>query len=229
MAHTVASVGEANDYLLSNGASVLAAEPAVTVARKLLVLELVSRLLEARMERSDFGSGFGPRPARTATTARPELPAAQRRPALGHEHHDPAHDRGRATTVLVVDTDYYLLDVLDGYSAGPYRKVLLNGQGVSAFGSGFRVTEHRRILGATRTSRITSTTTVAFGPRERDAAVATVAPGRPPRSRPATRFLIGSGELHDRHVGHDRHGRPGGQRHDGRCPRECLGDRGLPL
>jgi hypothetical protein len=143
MPHCYASVGEADDYALSNGAAVLATQPAVTVARKLAVLESISRLIDEKMERSSFGSGFGPRigtnkydgtggktlrlrddlQSVTSITIRPSTASA-------------------TTSTPTVDTDYYLLDDEDGYGGTPYRSILLHGQGtITAYGSGYRVTD----------------------------------------------------------------------------------------
>lgn len=163
MGHTIASVGDANNYMLSGGASVLSAESAAIVARKLGILESISRLLESKMERSDFGSGFGPRTGtnrydgagRNYLRLHDDLLSVTTIKILGAT--------GDLTqTTLAADTDYYLLDGNDGYGPAPYRKVLLHRQGVSAFGSGFRVTDIAGSWGHSD-ERYVSTTTVSSG------------------------------------------------------------------
>jgi hypothetical protein len=188
-------VANANNELLSAGATVLASESAAIVERKLGVLESVSRLIEARMERSAFGSGFGPR---TGTN---------RYDGCGRNYLRLVDDLltvtsitilastgAASSTVLVADTDYYLLDGNDGYSSGPYRKVLLHQQGVSAFGSGFRVTD---IVGSWgyQDEKYVSTTTVASGLAS-DATVTTFTTSATPTIEVGHTLLIGTEQLY---------------------------------
>ena len=158
MPHTYATVAEANNAIISNGGSVLATEVAAKIADKLTVLEAVSRLIDDRAERSDFGSGFGPR----VGTNRYDGCAGSRL----RLHDDLLSITSAtirlttaavATTTLVTDTDYYLLDANDGYGAAPYRTLFLHRIGVSAFGSGFRVTDITGTWGYANTTEALTT------------------------------------------------------------------------
>lgn len=196
MPHVYASVGEANDYMLSNGASVLTSEVAAIVSRKLLALESISRLIDEKMERSDFGSGFGPRTGTnkydgtggnllrlrddllsvTSITIRPSTASS-------------------TTSTPTVDTDHYLLDDMDGYGGAPYRAILLHGQGtITAFGSGYRVTD---VAGSWGNSdeRFTSTTTVASG-LDSDAAATTFVTSASPLIQVGQTLLIGTEQVY---------------------------------
>jgi len=193
--HTYASVADANNAIVSSGATVLANEAAAKVADKLLVLESVSRLMESKAERSDFGSGFGPR--------------------IGTNKYDGCsgsvlrlHDdllsvtsitlrmatADTSTVLLVADTDYYLLDVYGGYGPAPYRSVLLHRKGVSAFGSGYRVTDIAGTWGTTNETYV-STTTVASG-LAADAAVTTFTTSASPTIYPGNTLLIGTEQVY---------------------------------
>src|SRR6185295_9632379 len=48
---------------------------------------------------------------------------------------------GATTSPLTADTDYYLVNQRSHYEPGPYRRVVLHGNGVAAFGTGMRVAE----------------------------------------------------------------------------------------
>ena len=50
MSHVYASVPAADEYMLSNGASVLSTQAVATIDRKLSVLESISRLIDEKME-----------------------------------------------------------------------------------------------------------------------------------------------------------------------------------
>lgn len=195
MPHTYASLAEADEYMVTGGGAAFLAQPAPIIARKLLALESVSRLIDEKMERSDFGSGFGPR---TGTNRYDGCGRGQLRlndDLLSITSITIIGTTGSAaTTVLVADTDYYLLDGNDGYGAGPYRKVLLNGLGVSSFGSGFRVTDIVGKWGFVD-ERYTTTTTVASG-LSLDAAVTTFVTSASPTISPGQTLLIGSEQLY---------------------------------
>lgn len=143
MAHVYASLADLKNTIMDGGASALG-----TTNDTLLLgtLESVSRVIDEKMERSAFGSGFGPR---TGTN---------KYDGTGGSRLRLRDDVLTATTVTirsstassstqtpVADTDYYLLNAEGVYSPGPYRTLLLHGQGIAAFGSGFRVTD---ILGS---------------------------------------------------------------------------------
>ena len=140
MSHVYASLADLKIMITDSGATSLGTTNDTLLLDKLVS---VSETIDDRMERSAFGSGFGPRTGTnkydgvggsalrlrddlltvTSITIRPSTASA-------------------TTSTPTVDTDYYLLDGEDGYGPAPYRKILLHGQGtITAFGSGFRVTD----------------------------------------------------------------------------------------
>lgn len=195
MPHTYASVFDGNNAIIANGASVLANEAAAKVADKLGVLEAVSRLIEEKTERSEFTSGFGPR---TGTNRYDGFAGSRLRLRDDLLSVTSITIRGStaatATTTLVADTDYYLLDANGGYGAAPYRTVLLHRQGVSAFGSGFRVTDIAGTWGYVD-ERVVSATTVASGLAS-DATVTTFTTSASPTIYPGNTLRIESEQLY---------------------------------
>ena len=193
--HVYATVAEADDYTTSGGSTKFATQSAAIVALKLGILEAVSRLIDDKMERSDFHSGFGPR--------------------IGTNRYDGASRNylrlvddlisvtsitmrltttATATTVLVADTDYYLLDGLGGYGGPPYRKVLLHRYGVPAFGYGFRVTDIAGVWGHSNVT-VGTGTTVASG-LAADAAATTFTTSATPLLSPGMTLLMGTEQLY---------------------------------
>lgn len=162
MPHCYASVAEANDYMLSNGASVFSTENAAIVARKLAALESISRLIDEKMERSAFGSGFGPRIGTNKYDGSGGCELRLRDDLLSVTSITIRPSTASATTSTpTVDTDYYLLDGNDGYGPAPYRKILLHGQGtITRFGSGRRVTD---VAGTWGNSNVTIPLTPTVG------------------------------------------------------------------
>lgn len=132
--HVYASIAELNDTLVTGGSTALT--NAGNNARKLAILDEVSRIVDARAHR---GSGFGP--------------------WVGTKYYDGdcldtlylRADLSSLTTLSIaaaigstavtptVETDFYLAG-LSSYEA-PYRKIILHGQGTpTMFGNGFRTT-----------------------------------------------------------------------------------------
>jgi hypothetical protein len=123
MSHTYATVDEFKSFITDGGANY----GTTNDDRLLTVLEASSRAVDAFVERSSFGSGFGPR---TATN---------RYEGEGHDCIDLADDflsvssvsvyypptAAVATYTLAENTDYYLEPV----SGPPYRRVELHGYG----------------------------------------------------------------------------------------------------
>lgn len=149
MPHTYATVAEADDYALSNGAAILASQVAAVVARKLAALESISRLIDEKMERSGFGSGFGPRIGTNRYDGNGGCHLRLRDDLLTVTsitlHSSTA---STDTQAPVADTDYYLQDEEGAYSTAPYRKIVLHGQGtVTRFGYGHRVTDVAGVWG----------------------------------------------------------------------------------
>ena len=191
MPHTYASVAEADNYALSNGASVLASQPVVTVDRKLGALESISRLIDSRMERSSFGSGFGPRTGTNRYDGKGETCLRLRDDLLSVTSVAVRSSTAGSPVAAVETTDYYLRDAEDGYGSAPYRSIVLHGQGsVTRFGSGFRVTDVVGVWGNS-TETLTSTTTVASG-LAADAAALTFVTSATPTIQIGQTLLIGS-------------------------------------
>jgi hypothetical protein len=165
VAHTYATVADANDYLTSNGAVKFAAESAASIALKLSILEAVSRRIDFVCHRSRFGSGFGPRigtnkydgDGGNEMLLRDDLLVL----APGAFTINPI-TASSSTFTPVVDTDYYLANP-DGYTGPPWRKIIIHRFGsVVQYGYGYRVAQ---ITGTWGQSNVTvpNATTVASG------------------------------------------------------------------
>lgn len=198
--HVYATVGEADDYETSGGAVKFASQSAAVVALKLSILEAVSRVVDSKAERSEFGSGFGPR--------------------IGTNHYDGTGrnylrlrddlltvtsitirlaTRDSGTILPAADTDYYLENDQGAYEPGPYRKIILHRYGVvSAFGSGYHVTD---VAGVWGNSNVTVPTgiTVTSG-LAADATVTTFAASAAGLS-PGMTLLIGTEQIYVSDVG----------------------------
>jgi hypothetical protein len=194
--HVYATLAEADDYILGRGSNLLSGQSAEAAALKLAILESVSRRIDDVAERSDFGSGFGPRIGTnrydgsggsvlrlhddlltvSAITIRPSTASS-------------------STQTPAADTDYYLVDAMDEYSTGPFRKLLLHGQGsVTSFGYGYRVTDVAGIYGHQNVT-IPTGTTVASGLAS-DAAATSFVSSASPALSPGMTLLIGSEQLY---------------------------------
>ena len=140
MSHVYASLGDLKNMITDSGATSLG-----TTNDTLLlgVLASVSETIDDRMERSGFGSGFGPRTGTNRYNGSGGSTLRLRDDLLTVTSITIRPSTASATTSTpAADTDYYLLDGEDGYGPAPYRKILLHGQGtITAFGSGLRVTD----------------------------------------------------------------------------------------
>ena len=157
MPHTYASVAQFNDHLRDTGSTTFANEDAKIVARKLAVLEAVSRHIDGFCHRSRFGSGFGPRLGTNRyngdDTSRLELDddllsvtTLTIRPYLG----------GTGIT-YVEETDW----IGEPYDATPKRRLIAHGYGsLSTFTSGERTIDIAGKWGE-RDQRRTATATVS--------------------------------------------------------------------
>lgn len=132
--HVYASVAELNDSLTTGGSSTLT--NASNVARKLEILEEVSRLIDAKAHR---GTGFGPEIAtryydgdrRSVLWLRADLAALDTLSV--------SSTVGATPVTPTVDTDFYLAGL--GSYDPPYRKIIFHGTGTTTlFGSGSKVT-----------------------------------------------------------------------------------------
>ena len=138
MAHTYATVAEANDYITSGGAVKFAAESAAIVALKLSILESVSRRIDSVCHRSAFGSGFGPRIGTNKYDGDGSPGLLLRDDLLNTSAFTVATATLGTGVSPVVDTDYFLATP-DGYTGPPYRKIILHGQGSPTyFAAGYR-------------------------------------------------------------------------------------------
>lgn len=154
MPHVYATLADLKNYIRDGGASDLGTTNDTLM---LATLESVSETIDARMERSAFGSGFGPRTgtnkydgnAGNKLRLRDDLLTVTSVTIRGST-------AASATQTPVADTDYYLLNADGVYSPGPYRTLLLHLQGISAFGTGYRVTD---IAGTWGYQNVTTTAT----------------------------------------------------------------------
>lgn len=133
--HVYANVAELNDTLTAGGSTGLATDTANN-ARKLEILDEVSRLIDAKAHR---GSGFGPwvgtkyydGDATSTLWLRADLDSLTSLSVAG--------SFGDTPETLTVNTDF-LLAGLVGYDA-PYRKVIIHGDGArTIFGTGPKTT-----------------------------------------------------------------------------------------
>jgi hypothetical protein len=133
--HVYASVAELNDTLVTGGASALTSAP--NNARKLEILDEVSRLIDAKSRR---GSGFGPWVGTQSYDGDGSAVLWLRADLASLTSLTVYTSPGDTAPVTpVVETDFYLAG-LSSYEA-PFRKIIFNGQGTTtAFGSGYRTT-----------------------------------------------------------------------------------------
>lgn len=159
MAHTYATLDEANDYLISGGSTKYASEAAAIKALKLSILESVSRRIESACHRSQFGSGFGPRLGTNRYDTDGGNYLLLRDDLLTATTVTVAALTGDAGSAVVVDTDYYLRNA-DGYTGPPWRGIVLHGQGgTTTYGTGFRTASILGVWGHSNTTVTSSATT----------------------------------------------------------------------
>lgn len=138
--HVYASLAEAKQFLRDEG--VPWAEGSTNDARALGVLTSCSRRVDDWCDRSAFESGFGPRLGTNRYDGAGKAELDLRDDLLSTSSVTTRATTAAATTgTLTADTDYYLVNERLGYEPGPYRKVILHGEGIAAFGSGRRVTD----------------------------------------------------------------------------------------
>lgn len=161
MAHVYASVADLKDAVRPGGSTALGT---TDDAYMLTLLQSVSELLDEKMERSQFGSGFGPRIGTNRYDGASGNVLRLRDDLLSITSITIRLSTAAAsTTTLVADTDYYALGDNDVYGQTPYRKILLHRQGVSAFGSGYRVTDIAGTWGYSNSTLAASATASAIG------------------------------------------------------------------
>lgn len=162
MAHTYATVAEANDEITSGGSTKFAAETAGAVATKLAILESVSRRIDNVCHRSAFGSGFGPRVGTNLYDGDGCNELLLKDDVLSLSAFTVAPSTGAAGVSPVVSTDYFLANP-DGYTGPPWRKIILHGLGSPVgFASGYRTISVSGTMGYP-SDLLASTTTVASG------------------------------------------------------------------
>lgn len=194
MAHTYATVGEADDYLVSNGSVVLANQPAAVVAQKLAVLEAVSRRIDFVCHRSGFRSGFGPRIGTNLYDGAGGNTLYLNDDLLTATTLSVASIQGATPATPVLNTDYFLANA-DGYTGPPWRKVILHGRGSpTLFGNGFQVNS---LLGSWgyQDVRIPTGTTVSSG-LSADAAATSFTTSASPALSPGMTLYIGTEHLY---------------------------------
>jgi hypothetical protein len=128
MAHTYATVAEADDYEKSGGAAAFASQAASIVALKLSILESVSRRIDSVCHRSQYGSGFGPRIGTNYYDGMAVNALLLNDDLLSLTSLTVAPQTGGTPVTLTVTTDYFLSNV-NGYTGPPWRQLLLTGTG----------------------------------------------------------------------------------------------------
>lgn len=195
MAHTYATVSEANDYMTSGGSTKFATESAAIVALKLSILEAVSRRIDFVCHRSAFGSGFGPRTGTNLYDGDGCNELLLRDDLLGTPSaFTVAAATGSSTVSPVVTTDYYLGSPL-GYVGPPWRKIILHQRGTpTVFGTGYRTISVTGSWGYP-TDLVPSTTTVASG-LDVGTTAQTFTTSATPTISPGATLRIGSEDLY---------------------------------
>ena len=169
MTHCYATVDQFKAHLTDNVAGITTLSDASLLA----TLEGASRAVDAYLDRSEFGTGFGPRVASNRYEGE-GLSALQLDDDLvgvtGVSIYSPPTE-SVATYTLTLDTDYYA----EPYSGPPYRALALHGYGtLSAFPDGSRV-----VVAGTAASApvVTVTTSVTMGTVSAAATSITVSAG----------------------------------------------------
>lgn len=162
MAHTYATLDEANDQLKSGGATTYATESAGIKALKLSILEAVSRRIDEVCHRSSFGSGFGPRIGTNRYDGDGGNELLLRDDLQSASAFTVAAATGATGVSPVVTTDYFLANP-GGYNGPPWRKIILHQKGApTIFGLGYRTIVVTGTWGFSDVT-VTSTTTMASG------------------------------------------------------------------
>lgn len=140
MAHVYASLDEAKRYAADEG---IAWGPGSTNdALALSILVSVSRRIDGWCRRSAFGSGFGPRLGTNRYDAEGGTALPFRDDCISLTTVTLRASTASATTsTIAADTDYYLVNQQGQYEPGPYRRLILHGQGTATLPSGLRVVE----------------------------------------------------------------------------------------
>lgn len=194
MAHVYATVGDANNGLISAGATVLATETAAIVADKLSMLDAVSRRIDNACHRSAFGSGFGPRIGTNYYDGDNWNELLLRDDLQSLSAFTIAPATGGTGISPTVTTDYFLANA-DGYTGPPWRKVILHRHGTPVvFASGYRTIVATGTWGYSNVTLPTGTT-VASG-LAADAAATTFTTSASPTLSPGMTLLIGSEQLY---------------------------------
>lgn len=133
--HVYANVAEFNDALVSGGSAILTGT--ANNARKLEILDEVSRLIDARAHR---GTGFGPWVGTLAFDGDGSDVLWMRADLDELDSISIASSATATPDTPVVDDDFYLAGL--GSYEPPYRRIVLHGQGTpTRFGCGKRLTE----------------------------------------------------------------------------------------
>lgn len=194
MAHTYATVAEANDYIVSGGSTKFATEAAAIVALKLSILESVSRRIDSVCHRSAFGSGFGPRVGANLYDGDGHNELLLRDDLLSLSAFTVAASTGGSTVSPAVSTDYYLATPA-GYTGPPWRTIILHGRGTpTVFGRGYRTVSATGTWGYP-TDLVASTTTVASG-LSASTTAQTFTTSASPTISPGATLRVGSEDLY---------------------------------
>lgn len=200
MAHTYATVAEANDYIVSGGSTKFAGDSAAITALKLSILESVSRRIDSVCHRSQYGSGFGPRIGTNYYDGQAVNALLLNDDLQSTTAFTVAQQTGGTTVSPVLNTDYFLSNV-QGYTGPPWRQILLTGTGTPlsfagtwpSMYSGLTAYRTITITGTWGYSNVTipSTTTMASG-QSASTTATTFTTSATPTLSPGHTILVGT-------------------------------------
>lgn len=192
MAHVYCSLAELKNEIMDGGATTLGTTNDTPLLGH---LASVSALIDEKMERSAFGSGFGPRTGTNKYDGKAGSRLRLRDDLLTVTSVTIRDSTASSsTTALTADTDYYLLNGDGAYSPGPYRTLLLHLMGVSSFGYGFRVTDIAGTWGYQNVT-VTSSTTMSSGFSSSTTAT-TFTTSATPLISPGMTLLVGTEQMY---------------------------------
>lgn len=190
MAHTYATIDDANDGIKSGGAATLT----TNTAAKLAILEAVSRRIDEVCHRSKFGSGFGPRIGTNYYDGDGSNTLYLGDDLQSLSAFTVASATGGTGVSPVATTDYFLANA-DGYTGPPWRAIILHGSGTpTVFGPGYRTIAATGTWGHSNVT-VPSTTTMASG-FAASASATTFTTSASPTLSPGMTILVGTEQMY---------------------------------
>lgn len=192
--HVYASLAQFNDYLRDAGSTTFANESASIVARKLAILESVARDIDTYCQRSDFGSGFGPRTGTNRYDGSNSPVLRLRDDLIAVTSLTIKSDLTQASgTSYTESTDY----ITEPYDTLPKRSLIAHGYGsLGYFPYGLRIIEVAGSWGE-RDQRHTATATASA---IADTTTTTVTVSAAGEFSPGQTLLIGSEQVYVRSI-----------------------------